>query len=190
MKRWEQIEGIPAFYWLFSWGSLHQHQLRPRQPNSSSLWPRCTSSLEWCSSTHGLPDTHLQHTRRVIYGSAGAQPQTHSIGPGQGRGVGTALPVQGRRCWPEIWMRISPFLSYPFEKAPLCSGEFERLPAANFWSTGTCSIMDREDKVYLILCTLGGLHWHSLKGLEFWSLHIHKVLVFRFNIMYFFFNLK
>lgn len=38
MKRWEQIEGIPAFYWLFSWGSLHQHQLRPRQPNSSSPW--------------------------------------------------------------------------------------------------------------------------------------------------------
>lgn len=102
MKRWEQIEGIPAFYWLFSWGSLHQHQLRPRQPNSSSLWPRCTSSLEWCSSTHGLPDTHLQHPQCVIYSSAGAQPQTHLMGPGQGRGVGTALPVQGRRCWPGV----------------------------------------------------------------------------------------
>lgn len=82
-------------------------------------------------------------------------------------------------------MKISLFFSYPFVKAPLCFGGFERLPAADF-RTGACSIMAREDKVYLILCTLGGLHWHRLKGLEFQSLHIHKVLVFRFNIMYFF----
>lgn len=68
--------------------------------------------------------------------------------------------------WAEIWMRMSLFFSCLFEKALLCFGVFERLPAADF-RTGTCSIMVREDKVYLILCSLGGLHWHRLKGLEF-----------------------
>lgn len=63
----------------------------------------------------------------------------------------------------EIWMRIALFFRHSFEKALVCFEGFERLLAANFKSTGTRSIIDRKDKVYLILCTLG---WFTLAQSE------------------------